>query len=165
MKKTFSLLLLAGAVVLSGTQPLPEQLEPRNPRRISVGAKPVLEMVKDGKVNFEIVVPADAAPTAKFAGKETAELLGKAFGAELEISNAPSWKCPAIIIGSPKFAAQLGVDVNKFDRDGFIIKTFRNGVLIIGRDDPQKTEKETLADHATLFGTYEIGRASCRERV
>ena len=156
MKKTFSLLLLAGAVVLSGAQQLPEQLEPRNPRRISVGAKPVLEMVKNGQVNFEIVVPTDAAPTAKFAGKEAAELLGKAFGTKFKILTAPSGKCPAIIIGSPKYAAQLGADVTKFDRDGFVIKTFPKGVLIVGRDDPQKTERETLADHATLFGTYDF---------
>ena len=156
MKKTFSLLLLAGAVVLSGAQPLPEQLEPRNPRRISVGAKPVLEMVKDGKVNFEIVVPPDAAPTAKFAGKEAAELLGKALGTKLKVSSTPSGKCPAIVIGSPEFAAKLGADVAKFDRDGFVIKTFPKGVLIVGRDDPQKTERETLADHATLFGTYDF---------
>ena len=156
MKKTFSLLLLAGAVVLSGAQQLPEQLEPRDPRRISVGAEPVLEMVKDGKVNFEIVVPPDAAPTAKFAGKEAAELLGKAFGTKFKVLTAPSGKCPAIIIGSPKFAAKLGADVTKFDRDGFVIRTFPQGVLIVGRDDPKKTERETLADHATLFGTYDF---------
>ncbi len=138
MKKTLALLLLAGAVALSGAQVLPEQLEPRNPRRISVGAKPVLEMVKNGQVNFEIVVPADAAPTAKFAGKEAAELLGKAFGTKFKVLTAPSGKCPAIVIGSPKFAAKLGADVAKFDRDGFIIKTFPKAYSSSGGTTPKR---------------------------
>ena len=156
MKKTFFFLVLAGAVALSGAQQLPEQLEPRNPRRISIGAKPVLEMAKNGKVNFEIAVPADAAPSAKFAGREAAALLGKAFGTKFKVLKTPSGKCPAIILGSPKYAAQLGVDLGKLDRDGFVIKTFPEGVLIIGRDDPQKDERVGLADHATIFGTYDF---------
>ena len=156
MKHTLALLLLAGTVALSGAQQLPEQIVPRLPRRITVGAKPELTMVKDGKVNFEIVVPPDAAPSAKFAGREAAALLGKASGAKLKVLNSPSGKCPAIILGSRKYAAKLGVDIDQLDRDGFVIKTFPQGVLIIGRDDPEKTERELLADHATLFGTYDF---------
>ena len=150
------MLLLAGSVVLSAAQEIPEQIEPRLPRKITIGTKPLLEMVKEGRVNFEIVVPADAAPSAKFAGKEAADLLGKSFGVKFKVLANPSGKCPAIIIGSPKFAARLGIDTAKFDRDGFVIKTCPQGVIIIGRDDPKKSERVTLADHATLFGTYDF---------
>ena len=45
MKRLLALLLLAGAVALSGAQKLPEQIVPRLPRRITVGAKPELMMV------------------------------------------------------------------------------------------------------------------------
>ena len=155
-KRIIALLLLAGTAALSGAQKLPEQIEPRLPRKIEIGKKPALEMVKGGKVNFEIVVPSDAAPSAKFAGKEAAELLGKAFGTELKVLKTPSRKRPAIILGSPQYAGKLGVDVNALDRDGFVIKTFPGGVLIIGRDDPKKSEREVLADHATVFGVYDF---------
>ena len=70
MKTTFILLLFSVSSLLSGAHPVPEQLEPRLPRKIAIGKQSVLEMVKNGKVNFEIVVPPDAAPSAKFAGKE-----------------------------------------------------------------------------------------------
>lgn len=156
MKKTLALLFFAAAATLLGAQTPPEQLEPKLPRKITVGEKPVLEMVKGGKVNFEIVVPADAAPSVKFAGKEAAELLGKAFGTELKVLKKPSGKRLVIILGSLKEAAKLGVDVNTLDRDGFVIKTFPGGVLIAGHDDPKQTERVALSDHATLFGTYDF---------
>ena len=155
-KRIFALLFLAGTAALCGAQKLPEQIEPRLPRKIEIGEKPALTMVKDGKVNFEIVVPSDAAPPAKFAGKEAAALLCKAFGTELKVLKTPTGKCPAIILGSPEYAKKLGVDVNSLDRDGFAIKTFPGGVLIIGRDDPKKNERAALADCATIFGTYDF---------
>ena len=156
MKTTFILLLFSVSSLLSGAQVVPEQLEPRLPRKIAIGKQSVLEMVKNGKVNFEIVVPRDAAPSAKFAGKEAASLLGKALGMEIPVKNTVSGTRPAIILGSPGFAAKLGVKLNTLDRDGFVIKTFPGGVIIIGRDDPKKSERELLADHATLFGTYDF---------
>ena len=156
MKTTLVLSFFALTAALFSAQTLPEQLEPRLPRKIVTGKKPVLTMVKDGKVNFEIVVPADAAPSVKFAGNEAAELLGKAFGTKLKVLKKASGKCPAIILGSPEYAAKLGIDVNQLDRDGFVIRTFPGGVLIAGHDDPQKTERELLADHATIFGTYDF---------
>ena len=156
MKRIFTAILLAVSAGLSAAQELPEQIVPRHFRKITIGTKPLLEMVKDGKVNFEIVLPPDTAPSAKFAGREAAELLGKAFGVKFKVLAKPTGKCPAIIIGSPKFASKLGIDLAKFDRDGFVIKSFPQGVLIIGRDDPKKTERVTLADHATLFGTYDF---------
>ncbi|MBO4490833.1 MAG: DUF4838 domain-containing protein [Lentisphaeria bacterium] len=155
MKIRFIFLLLTGTILLSGVE-LPEQMEPRLPRKIVIGETPELTLVKDGTIGFEIVAPADAAPSAKFAGKEAAGLLGKAFGAELKVLDAPSGKCPAVILGSPGYAAKLGVDVGKLDRDGFVIKTCPEGVLIIGRDDPQKGVKELQTDHATLFGVYDF---------
>ena len=61
MKKHLVLLLLAGAFALAGAPQVPEQLEPRLPRKITVGKTPELVMAKGGRANFEIVVPADAA--------------------------------------------------------------------------------------------------------
>ena len=157
MEKVFSVLLfLAGIVSLFSADQLPVQVEPRLPRKTVIGETPERTMVKEGRIGFEIVVPADAAPSAKFAGKEAARLLGKAFGAELEVLQSPSGKYPAIILGSREYAAKLGVDVDTLDRDGFVIKTCPEGVLIIGRDDPKKSERVAESDHATIFGTYDF---------
>jgi len=158
MKKALLLLLLGISACLCAA-PVPELgLEPVLPRRITIGTKPVLEMVKNGKVNFEIVVPPDAAPSVKFAGKEAAELLGKAFGAKLEVKKKASGKVPALILGSPTCAAKLGVGVKKLDRDGFVIKSLPGGkgVLIIGRDDPKADAKVLMSEHATLYGVYDF---------
>ena len=67
MKKILVLMLFAVTTMLCGAAEVSEQLEPKLPRKIVVGEKPLLEMVKNGRVNFEIVVPADAAPSVKFA--------------------------------------------------------------------------------------------------
>ena len=94
MKKIFALLIFSVTAMFCFAAEVPEQLEPKLPRKIVIGEKPAFEMVKDGKVNFEIVVPSDAAPSVKFAGKEAAELLGKAFGTKLTVLPRPklSWK-------------------------------------------------------------------------
>ncbi|MBO4492109.1 MAG: DUF4838 domain-containing protein [Lentisphaeria bacterium] len=141
---------------LSASQDLPVQLEPRLPRKIEIGSEPRFEMVKDGKVNFEIVVPADAAPAAEFAGTEAASLLGKAFDAKLTVLKTPSGKCPAVVIGSPAMAAEQGVDVKGLDRDGFVIKTFPGGVLIFGQDAPGRSVRSIQGIRASVFGTYDF---------
>ena len=155
MKKFAVLLLAAGMSILHAEPPLPPvQLAPRIPRKIEIGAEPLFEMVKDGQVNFEIVVPAEAPRSVQFAGTEAASLLGRMFGSKLKVLHAPSGKSPAIIIGDFEFAAKLGVDVNTLDRDGFVIRTFPGGVLIIGRDG--STQSLTWGEHASLFGTYDF---------
>ena len=155
MKKFAVLLLAAGMSILHAEQPLPPvQLDPRIPRKIEIGAEPLFEMVKDGQVNFEIVVPADAPVSVKFAGSEAASLLGRTFGTKLTVLEKPTGNRPAIVIGSPDLASELGVDVKGLDRDGFVMKTFPGGVLIIGRD----SQRNNLlwGEHATLFGTYDF---------
>ena len=132
--------------------------EPRLPRRIAVGPKPVLELVKGGKVNFEIVVPKKATPSAKFAAAEVSSQLGEAFGTELPLLAAPSGKCPALIFGDAELAAKMGIEPSKFDRDGFVIKSLpgKKGVLIIGKDHPTKDPVRQNDEHATVFGAYDF---------
>ena len=155
MKRFVCTLLLASVTLTAfASQELPVQLEPRIPRKFEIGSEPLFEMVRDGQVNFEIVVPADAPRSVEFAGTETASLLGRMFGTKLKVLHAPSGKCPAIIIGDLALAAKLGVDVNALDLDGFVIKTFSGGVLIIGRDT--MTPKLMRGEHASLFGTYDF---------
>ena len=50
MKTTLVLSFFALTAALFSAQTLPEQLEPRLPRKIVTGKKPVLTMVKNGKL-------------------------------------------------------------------------------------------------------------------
>ena len=153
---TAAVFLFVGALSFAAAPSI--QVTPELPRRISIGTTPYLEMVKEGKVNFEIVIPRDVAPSVKFASSEIRTLLGKALGVKLKSKYNPSGKRPAIIIGSPSYAAKLGIDVMKLDRDGFIIRTLpqKAGVIIIGRDDPKTGAHVLQSEHATLFGVYDF---------
>ena len=135
--------------------------EPKIPRKITVGSAPRLEMVKAGKVNFELVVPADASTPAKFAGNEAAEQLSAAFGQKIDVLSAPSGKVPAIVIGDVKLAKKNGIDIDKLDRDGFVIRTVGNQVLIVGRDTQDDPRQVIIrfgdkGQVATLFGVYDF---------
>ena len=135
--------------------------EPKIPRSIKVDKAVNTVLVKDGKVNFEIVVPSYALKPAKFAGKEAAEFLSQAVGSTITVKNAPSGKVPAIIIGDCKLAAKHGIDPTKFDRDGFVIKSIGKDILIIGRDtdvDPLGiiTAFGDKGHVATVFGVHDF---------
>lgn len=135
--------------------------EPKTPRKIVIGKTPVMEMVKDGNVYFELVVPAGASRPAIFAGNEAATMLTKAFGKKISVAAQASGKCPAIIIGDKALAEKNGIDLKKLDRDGFVIRSIGNQVLIIGRDtntDPRNViiRYGDKGEVATLFGVYDF---------
>ena len=135
--------------------------EPRVPRQIIVGSKAQMTMVKDGKVLFELVVPEDASPSAKFAGQEAAEQLSSAFGANIPVVQNTKGNEPAIVIGDVKLAEKVGIELDKLDRDGFVIRTIGNQVLIIGRDTKDNplqviTRFGYKGEVATLFGVYDF---------
>ncbi|MBE6404133.1 MAG: DUF4838 domain-containing protein [Lentisphaerae bacterium] len=163
-KKSYSVLLAgvfciaAGAVNAAEVSCLPE---PKIPRSARIDNAKKLTLVKDGKVNFELVVPDDALKPAKYAAKEAAAFLSKAIGQKITIKNAASGKVPAIIIGDTKLAAGHGIDPGKFDRDGFVIKTVGNNILIIGKDtdvDPLVciTAFGDKGQVATVFGVHDF---------
>ena len=135
--------------------------DPKIPRSIKVDKAVNTVLVKDGKVNFELVVPDYALKPAKYAANEAAEFLSKAFGQKITVKNVSSGKVPAIIIGDSKLAAKHGIDPTKFDRDGFVIKTIGKDILIIGRDtdvDPIKiiTAFGDKGHVATVFGVHDF---------
>ena len=135
--------------------------EPKLPRKISVGSNAQMAMVKDGKVLFELVVPEDASPSAKFAGQEAAEQLSSAFGAKIPVVQNATGNGPAIVIGDVSLAKKSGIELDKLDRDGFIIRTIGKQVLIIGRDTKDNPLQVIIrfgdkGEVATLFGVYDF---------
>ena len=160
MKKflTLFLALLTFTAVSGGRS----SFEPKQERKVVMGRNIALMMAKNGKVNFEIV--ASSTNVSRQAAEEAAAILGKAFSVKIPVKTKASGRIPAIIIGDAALAAKHGIDVKKMDRDGFVIKTLSNAVLIIGRDDPKGRPFSPGAnkgygrspERGSLYGTYDF---------
>ena len=162
LKKTTLLLAFCGMAAVHAAPPKWEYpFQPEHPRKITIGKTPAVTLVSGGEVQFEIVTPKNASPTAKYAAQETARLLSSAVGKKLRVVEKASGKVSAIVIGDAALAKQAGIDLKKLDRDGFVIKTVGRNVLIIGRDHPTKLPSHmqnhgNSGERATLYGTYDF---------
>ena len=138
------------------------KFQPELPRSIKIGKEPMLTLVTNGKINFEIVTPLKSTPASQDAAREAAQLLSEAYGTKITVRPQVSGKVPAIIIGDQELAKKNGLDISKIDRDGYFIKTIGQNVLIIGRDDPKRSPRRIgnfngdSGERATLFGVYEF---------
>ena len=159
MKRIVGVLLLAAAAFsLSGAQKLPFSIDPKLPRKISIGSKSVMQLAPG---NFEIV-RASSSKVTEFAAQEMAEALSAVFGVKIKPVLKSTGKKYQIRIGDAKLAAELKIDPAGFDRDGFVIRTSGNNILIIGRDDPKSRPVSDVnktgnkGEWATLFGVYDF---------
>ena len=129
-----------------------------DPRKISVGKRTVLTIAPG---NFDIV-ECQNTPTVKLAAKEIADAMSEVFGAPVKPVAKSSGKTVEIRLGDLELAKKLGVDPDLFDRDGFVIKTSGNKILIIGRDLPKSRPQRDVhhaglkGEWATLFGAYDF---------
>ena len=69
--------------------------KPVSPRYVKVGAVPAHTLAEGGKACCEVVIPAKANPSEKYAAKELAGFLEKIIGAKVPIRNRPSGKATA----------------------------------------------------------------------
>ena len=148
--------LMCAALTLQGA---PRVYDAKMPRKVQVARDIAMMMAKNGKVNFEIVYAPNR--VARYAASEAAAVLSQAFGTVIKPKAKASGKCPAIIIGDAKLAARNGIDVSKFDRDGFAIRTIGSNILIIGKDDDRDPLKNVqgygqMPRRGSLFGTYDF---------
>ena len=159
MKKFLLFSFLIAAVLCSGAPELklPFTIEPRTPRKIEVGKKTFVTLTPR---NFDII--AGTTPTARFAAKEMAEALSGVFGVTLKVVSKPTGKPFQIHVGNAALAKELNIDPKTFDRDGFVIRTAKNKILIIGNDhlknDPYRHASGygDRGERGTVFGTYEF---------
>ena len=157
--------LFAFTAVICSAVPVPPEItriisEPP-PRVIKIGKKAVHPLCVNGKVEMEIVVPADALPTVRYAGKMMAEKFAKSFGAAVPVVKTPSDKKTAIILGNSAEARKAGVDVNKLPRDGFVIKSVGKNIIIAGLDHPKTDPAKAWGwslffERGTLNGALEF---------
>ena len=159
MKRIFFTAALMAALFVCGAPPkLPFTIEPQIPRKIGVGKTPVLTLTPG---NFDIVACQNT-PTIKLAAKEIADALSEVFSTPVKPVTSPSGKAVEIRVGDLELAKKLGIDPARFDRDGFVIRTEGNKILIIGRDLPQSRPLKDVhrsglkGEWATLFGAYDF---------
>ena len=161
MKTALHLLLLAGvsgALTLTAAQNAARfNPKPVSPRYAKVGTEPVHTLAAGGKACCEIVIPAKANPTEKYAAKELAEYLEKIIGAKVPVTSKPSGGKTAFLLGSAG-ASEAGIDLKSIDRDGFVIKSAGQNIVIAGNDDPKGNPAKVYAynEHGTLNGVYEF---------
>ena len=134
-------------------------------KKTVIGKAGKLNLIKNGKPNCNIVVPAGSSKVAIFAGKELQKFLRKSFGKKLPLTQQTESNKISIIIASNKKAAEYGIDVNKIPRDGFAIKTIGNKIIIAGQDDPEVNPASALKQYSmwkhyyqrsTLYGVYDF---------
>ena len=130
-------------------------------------------LVRDGKSEAVIVIPSDAAIKAKALQSEyegsilpaaaaVRKYVGKVTGAEMEIVTEDKYAAMnpvprAIFIGAGKKTAVLGLEPAKLPLEGFYIKTFDDGIAIVGRDG-WWNEDDRYGDpsRGTLWGAYDF---------
>lgn len=136
----------------------------RPARNIVIGKK-VLQTLRPGAPDVEIVVAPDAFLTTKYAADALQTYLNRRLNAGVPIVNSPDPAKTSLILGINKWSKKAGIDERKLCRDAFIIKTAGKDVYILGRDDAKADLRSndkwggvwgTLNEHATLFGVYDF---------
>ena len=133
--------------------------EPRSPRRIEINTQASIPVAAGGKAVCEIIVPTKSVPMLHFAASQLAFHLEKIIGQKVPVRTKESGKATAFILG-PAGAELVGFDLSKLDRDGYIIKTIGNKIIIAGNDDqvinPAKGQIPNYNERGTLNGIFEF---------
>ena len=146
----FAVFVATAMSVLAIPQDLPFQLKAVSPRRIVVGDKPVITLCENGKINFEVVKPAN--PDANKALSEFIDMMFQITGAKVKPVEKASGNVPAFYLGTCPEAKEIGLEPETLDRDGFFIKTDKNRIFITGCDSKNKEKIQ----NATLYGVFDF---------
>ena len=146
------------------------------PRKIKIGSRKTMAFIKNGKVDFEIVLPREAGGVAEFAAAEMRALLKKATGKDIAVVSAPSGKVKyQIVLGDCAAFRKTGLDVKKLPRDGFYMRTAGKTLYIAGFDDKKTDVRKQIRklnwphrdmdfNRGTLFGVYDFLERFCGMR-
>ena len=163
MFKSSSTFILAGLITVTTLAQSVTKVEfnpePKSPRIIKVGEKPLITLCKDGVPSVEIVCT-DPVRTVRLGANDLAKYLGTMLGTKLKVVRQASGKVPAIYVGRSETAKKAGLDPSKLEGDGYYIKTIGKDVCIIGID---RTEPYHSLS-GTLFGVYEFLERFCGAR-
>jgi len=108
-----------------------------------VGAAPI-RLVDDGQPRAVVVVPADCDEQTRLAAGLLAEYVERASGAALPIADEPArptregWA--TVFVGPCEHTAGLDLGLDRLDGDGFVLRGFDDGSLVIAGPTPYGTE-------------------------
>ena len=127
MKKLLCLSLFALFLLsLAGKEAVRFAPKVNSPRTIRLDAGEQLLLAPG---TFEVVLPPQSTPTAKYAAKLLAATLGKVLNCQVPVVSKGTGET-ALHVGDTALAAQLKLDLNVLDRDGFYIRTAGKKVLL-----------------------------------
>ena len=150
--KLSKLFMLAALPVLSlsaAPQFAPKPISPRSFKQ----EQGKLALMEKGKVNFVLYTPRNANKAIRKAAAELASMLSEVCGTTVKaVTTLPAdRKVTVIRVGDGTFAAANKLDLSKIDRDGFLIASRGNQLLIAGGD-----ANDADFGQGTLFGVYEF---------
>ena len=153
MKKALFLLLVCVIFSLGGA-PAGFSPTPVSLRKLQLSKTSTTFLIRKGKVQMGVYVPGDAPQKTGQAAAEFASFLSRIAGKEKSVplfTKVPSdFQGTLFCVGDKRLASRLKVDLKSLDRDGFVIQSAGNKILIAGGD-----ALDSEGD-GTLWGCYEF---------
>ncbi|HOJ31227.1 MAG TPA: DUF4838 domain-containing protein [bacterium] len=118
-----------------------------------------LEIVKEGKPAATIIIAKIPTQVVSYAAKELNEHIRLSTGTELPVStDEQPVSGPAIHIGTTTLSVQLGISPDLLPPDTWVIKRFKNNIIISGGDNNRNINPvgKDLVPFGTLYATYEF---------
>lgn len=126
----------------------------RPPRCIQIGKQEWMNLAM-GAENLEIVVQTKQGLITGFAAKELKTFLEKRLKTAIPIVETPTPGKISFMLGISEYSREANIDDGKLCRDAFIIRTEKNRIYILGKDD-RKDFWSLYQQHGTLFGVYDF---------
>lgn len=121
---------------------------------VAFAARAELQIVKNGKSDYQVVIAKNAQSVTKAAAKDLISYLNKSTGAKLPLSRSGKTDGKlSIIVGDCAASRKAGINADKLPLEGFVIKTIGKNLYIVGRD----TKGSANSDHwysAPQAGTW-----------
>ncbi|OGV48532.1 MAG: hypothetical protein A2017_16495 [Lentisphaerae bacterium GWF2_44_16] len=163
MKRIIECGLFMGMISVCGQSPsFADSLNPV--KNMQADKHEPVTLVKDGKPLATVII--NKSPKAfpeeqqlnELAAKEFIENVKLSTGAELPLlGDDKKIKGPLVLIGKSRYTDRLGINADELPAEGFTIKSFPNGIAIVGKN-PSVREFQTIKDgqRGTLFGVYDF---------
>lgn len=125
------------------------------------GAAWAVSLVKDGRPEAQIAVPAGAMRSVTYAAEELQYHIEKACGAKLPIvaEDKLDPKMPVVYVGPCEAAKRAGLDIKTLPPNGYFIKCEANALFLCGDDDncnPLRVPYDTYGRTGTAFAVYDL---------
>ncbi len=126
---------------------------------VALPAAGEVTLVKDGRSDYEIVLPPDPVPAERLAARELQTFVEQASGAKLPIVPAATADKPHVYLGVSPASEAAGVKAAELQPEGFHLRTVGRDLHIVGEDtagDPATIKVNYPTHCGTMNGVYEL---------